>query len=73
MVGLVMTRETIKEIPPAAQGFVDAKSLARYLSVSPRTVARLHAEGAIPSYRIGARIVRFRIAEVETLIQGGVK
>jgi len=56
---------------PASPGFVSAKDLARYLSVSPRTVARLHSEGIIPCHRIGPRIVRFRLNEVEAAIGGG--
>lgn len=48
--------------PPAA---------ARLLAVSPGSLYRLAAKGAIPCVRIGEKMIRFRASELEAYIQAG--
>lgn len=43
---------------------VTAEELAEVLGTSARTVYRMGARGQVPSYRVGARGIRFDAAEV---------
>jgi excisionase family DNA binding protein len=50
-------------IPPDF-GLVDKVGLAKFLSVSPRTVEDYVQQKKIPHLRLGWRTVRFRISDV---------
>lgn len=56
--------------PPAdsAHQRADAATVAERFNVSERTVQRLAAKGAIPSYRVG-RQLRFNLAEVDAALR----
>ena len=49
---------------------LDAKELARRMSISVRTVWRLSGEGRLPRpVRLGDRIVRWRVSDVEAFLE----
>jgi excisionase family DNA binding protein len=55
--------------------FVSAKEVAKYLSLSPRTVAKMAREGRLPAHRISGsdrKTWRFLISEVAAFIASGV-
>jgi excisionase family DNA binding protein len=56
--------------------FVSAAEIARYLSLSPRTVAKMARDGRLPAHRISGskrKTWRFLISEVAALITSGVQ
>lgn len=48
---------------------LDTKDVAKYLKISTQQVRRLVQEGSLPCYRISPRILRFRMEDVEKLLQ----
>jgi predicted DNA-binding transcriptional regulator AlpA len=57
--------------PDDAGLLIDAKVFARLLSISPRTLARLEAEQAIPAPVHLARLKKWRLLEVLEWIEAG--
>lgn len=52
-------------------GYMSVAEVAEFLSVSPRTVWRLTAEGILPKpIVLGKQIRRWNLAEVETCVAG---
>ena len=50
---------------------LDARELARRMSISVRTLWRLSGEGKLPQpIRLGGRIVRWRAADIEGYLEG---
>jgi excisionase family DNA binding protein len=48
--------------------FVSATEVAKYLSISPRTVAKMAREGRIPAHPVSGsarRTWRFKLSEIE--------
>jgi len=53
------------------ESFVTATEVARYLSLSPRTVAKMARDGRIPGHPVSGtarRTWRFKLSEVETCL-----
>jgi excisionase family DNA binding protein len=51
------------------ESFVTAAEVARYLSLSPRTIAKMARDGRIPGHSVSGtarRTWRFKLSEVET-------
>ncbi len=44
--------------------WLDANAVAELLGVHPRTVAKLSSREGLPAHRIGAKLLRYRRAEV---------
>lgn len=42
---------------------------AAYLGVTVRTVQQMIADGRLPAYRLGARVVRLRRTEIDAALQ----
>ena len=73
-----MVRETNKmgaasgrspQVPPSIpSGLVDARAVAEYLGVAVSTVHRLAARGVLPRVELGARLVRFRLSDIEAFV-----
>lgn len=42
---------------------------AEYLQISPRTIRRRIADGSLTGYRLGSRIIRVDLAEVDSLMR----
>jgi excisionase family DNA binding protein len=47
-----------------AEVLVTARSIAEATSLEPETILQLARENRIPAYRLGRKIVRFRLSEV---------
>ena len=54
---------------PLPRIFVDSQELSHLISISPRTLERLRSDGRIPFYKIGRRMVRYRVQEVEAALE----
>lgn len=48
---------------------LDTKDVAKYLKISTQQVRMLVENGSLTCYRISPRILRFRIEDVEKLLQ----
>lgn len=48
-----------------APGWVNPSEAAQHLGVAPRTLRRMVAEGRVPAYRLGPRMVRFKVADLD--------
>ena len=49
--------------------FVDSKEISRLISISPRSLERLRSNGTIPFYKIGRRMVRYRLDDVKAALE----
>jgi excisionase family DNA binding protein len=49
---------------------VDAKQVAEHFGVALRTVRRWTKDGTIPAHRIGPKLLRFDLAEVDAALRG---
>jgi excisionase family DNA binding protein len=56
----------LKSSPASKPILVDCREAARLLSISPRTLWQLTNDGEIPSLKIGAKCVRYRVVDLET-------
>jgi excisionase family DNA binding protein len=50
---------------PTAEALLDAREVAALWGIHPETVARMAREGRLPCVRIGSRLVRFRLADIQ--------
>jgi excisionase family DNA binding protein len=60
---------------PVEQAYIGIPDAATYLGVSEKTVRRLIRDDQLPAYRLGARVIKLKIGDVEALlvpISGGV-
>lgn len=51
-----------------ATGWVNPSEAAQHLGVAPRTLRRMVSEGRVPAYRLGPRLVRFKIADLDAAL-----
>lgn len=58
----------IKASPQARRKFLSIEATAEALDVSTRTVRRWIAEGQLPAYRLGDRLVRIDPADVDQMM-----
>lgn len=56
----------MSSLPPI---FVDSKEISRLTSISPRSLERLRSNGTIPFYKIGRRMVRYRLDDVKAALE----
>lgn len=61
-----MTRSTISA-PRTTRRLRDITEAADYLGVNPRTIRRYLADGRLTAYRVGDKLLRVDMAEVEAL------
>ncbi len=47
--------------------YVTPQVAAEYLSVSPRTLRDWVADGRLPGYRLGGRLLRFKLSDLDAL------
>jgi len=52
--------------PPA---FFSPAAAASYVDVSRRTIDRAIADGSLPAYRAGSRVVRIRVTDLEAWLR----
>lgn len=62
---LSVMRLAARNAPSIATEIIDIERVADLLCVSKETVARLTKNGEIPSYRIGDRLVRYSLDEIQ--------
>lgn len=55
----------LPDVPPA---FVSRAAAAEHLGIDTRTLDRMIADGEVPAYRVGRKLVRLRWADVEALL-----
>lgn len=58
-------RHPAKQIQRAYVGIVEA---AIYLDVAPKTIRKLIADGKLPAYRIGQRVLKVKIADLDAVL-----
>jgi excisionase family DNA binding protein len=56
-----------KSQSPARRRWASLDAAAEYIGVSPKTLRRRIADGEITGYRIGARLIRVDLAELDAL------
>ncbi len=66
-------RYDLNEVEEALRGVaegVDAQQVAEHLDISLRTVHRWIKAGKIPAHRVGPKLLRFDLAEVDEALGG---
>jgi excisionase family DNA binding protein len=53
--------------PPASRKYISIGAAAEYLDVTPKTIRRFISEGRLPAYRLGKRMLRVDLADVQAL------
>ncbi len=54
---------------PHPENWVDAQQVAQHFGVTLRTVRRWIKDGTIPAHRIGPKLLRFDLAEVDAAVR----
>jgi excisionase family DNA binding protein len=59
----------------AQRAYVGIPEAATYLDVATKTIRRLIADGRLPAYRLGNRVIKVKIADLESVLSpvGGVR
>jgi excisionase family DNA binding protein len=52
----------------SAKHRVGLNEAAQYVGVNPRTIRRYIASGRLRAYRVGPRLIKFDLADLETLL-----
>lgn len=55
-------------LPTVTRRFVDVEQAAAHLGLCQKTIRTLVARGDLPAYRIGRKILRLDLADVEALL-----
>jgi excisionase family DNA binding protein len=58
---------TIESTKPGA--FISLSGAAEMLGLSVKTVRRRIADGELPAFRTGHRIIRIRVSDLETMLR----
>jgi excisionase family DNA binding protein len=59
---------------PLASSWLDTKQAAKYLALSPKTLALWRSQGKGPRYKIaGQRLVRYHISDLDAWVKGEAK
>lgn len=57
-----------EELSPARR-WVDQREAAEYLGITDRTLRRMIAAGDLPAYRLGPRLLRLDLADLDKLLR----
>ncbi|SNC71564.1 DNA binding domain-containing protein, excisionase family [Kytococcus aerolatus] len=57
------------QIPTPSRDWLAPDAAAEHLNVSPRTLRRMVSEGRIPAYRLGPRLIRFDVADLDAALR----
>lgn len=60
---------TLKKLAAPRRELVSIAMAAEYLGVNPRTIRRRIAEGVLTGYRMGPRLVRVDLGEVDAMLR----
>jgi excisionase family DNA binding protein len=55
--------------PTGQHRFVSIKQAAEYIGVTDRTIRQMIADGRVPAYKSGGRLVRLDLNEVDAALQ----
>ena len=61
-------RKTRRHPDRAQRAYVGIDEAATYLDVTPKTVRRLIASEELAAYRLGKRLIKIRVADLESLL-----
>lgn len=61
--------EAAARIPPSYDPYVDVHVVADYLGVKRMTIWRWERDLALPTHRLGLRIRRYKLSEIEAWVQ----
>lgn len=56
------------ELSPARR-WIDQRQAAEYLGITDRTLRRMIAAGDLPAYRLGPRLLRIDVADLDALMR----
>jgi excisionase family DNA binding protein len=59
----------VRERDPLTNRYITIKQAAQYLGLTDRTVRQMIADGRLAGYRSGARLVRLRVDEIDSVMQ----
>lgn len=54
--------------PDTQRAYVGIPEAATYLDVATKTVRRMITEGRLPAYRLGNRVIKVRIADLDAAL-----
>jgi predicted DNA-binding transcriptional regulator AlpA len=69
--GVKARRAAVAELGPAVDRLIDVQAVAGLLSLSARSVWKLHAAGKLPSAMRVGRAVRWKLSDVQSFIADG--
>lgn len=55
-----------EELPPR---WIDQRQAAAYLGITDRTLRRMIADGRLPAYRLGPRLLRIDMGDLDALMR----
>ena len=55
--------------PPESRRWIDQRQAADYLGITDRTLRRMIAAGKLPAYRLGPRLLRIDVADLDALLR----
>jgi excisionase family DNA binding protein len=62
-------RVTRRHPPKQIQrGYIGITEAAIYLDVAPKTIRKLIADGKLPAYRLGRRVLKVRLADLDGVL-----
>lgn len=53
---------------PAQRGYIGLQDAAAYLDVNPMTIRRMISRGQLTGYRLGGRLIKIRVADLDALM-----
>lgn len=54
---------------PTTRRWIDQREAAEYLGITDRTLRRMIAAGKLPAYRLGPRLLRIDVADLDALMR----
>lgn len=57
------------ELHPKKRRWIDQREAAEYLGITDRTLRRMIAAGDLPAYRLGPRLLRIDVGDLDALMR----
>jgi excisionase family DNA binding protein len=54
-----------------AEPYITQKQAGEYLGVTDRTIREMIADGRLPAYRLGAKVIRLRRSDIDGAMRRG--
>ncbi|KUI13393.1 hypothetical protein AU192_24745 [Mycobacterium lehmannii] len=61
----------MKKTTTTTPGWVDIKQAADYLSMGVPTIRRYIASGKLPARRVGPKLIRIRVSDLDKFVESG--